>query len=392
VTDWNASPFPDDQKPGSRANGLDPHPPWDYPEDPWQPIFMSSLQGLAVPRRGWIVPDWLPALETTGFSGSGALGKTLISMQLATAAVLGVHWFNIPLRQMRVAALLCEDRPNDVHLRQANDINPAYHCDFADLGNLLVLPRRSHPRNRLAIFDRDGICHPTPFFAQLQREVVDFGAELVIIDTKSDVFLGNQNDEDQARTFVRQICDPIAEAIRGGVLLLSHPSRAGKREGTGESGSVQWDAAFRCRWYLEAALDDEAANPDRRILRRAKSNFAARDHTLELRWQAGVFVRTDDPAESGLDATARHNKADRVFLALVEKAAKQGRLISDANSSPRYAPKMFAGDRTGSEGLKLRDLEGAMNRLFSRNEIRVDETGPAWRPKRTIAKVEHGIG
>lgn len=385
----DADPFGDRAR--ARPNGVDRDPPWDHPEDPWQPLDLPSLQGLPVPRRGWIVPGWLPENETTGFSGSGGLGKTLLSMQLATAAALGRHWLGIPLGQMRVVALLCEDRPADVHIRQANDINPHYGCDFSDLSNLLILPRRSHPRNRLAIFDRDGICHPTPFFDQLLREVQLFGAKLAIIDTKSDVFLGDQNDEDQARTFVRLICDQIAEAIGGAVLLLAHPSRAGKREGTGESGSVQWDAAFRGRWYLEPGRPDaiEPADPDRRILRRVKTNFAQPDAEIELRWRVGVFERTDDPAESRLDTTARHIKAERVFLALFDKIAKQGRPLSEIKQSPRYAPKVMVRE-IDREGLSMRDFEAAMDRLFSKGTIRAVPIGKPSEGKFTIARVDRG--
>jgi RecA-family ATPase len=360
---------------------------WVYPEDPWEALYLPSLQNLDAPRRRWVVDQWLPALETTGFSGAGGQGKTLVAMQLAAAAALGRHWFNIALPRLKVFALLCEDRRDDVHIRQVN-INRLYDCDFADLENLLVYPRRSHPRNRLMIFDRDGIGHPTPFFFQLLREVAEFGAELVILDTRADLFLGNQNDEDQARTFVRQVCDRIAEETGGAVLLLYHPSRAGKREGSGESGSVQWDGAFRCRWFLEdsASEDGAAAGRHARILTRVKSNFALRDETIELKWDEGVFIRTDTPAPAGFAASAKQQKADRVFLALFDKVSGQGRQLSSTKQSPRYAPKIFA-QQDDREGLTTRDFERAMERLFGQNKIRMVPHGTPSKGMRAIARV-----
>jgi RecA-family ATPase len=360
--------------------------PWHYPEDPWEAINLTSLQDRAVPRRHWIVDQWLPALETTGFSGSGATGKTLAAMQLATAGALGRHWFKIAVPQIKVFALLCEDRPDDVHIRQVT-INRLYECDFADLENLLVYPRRSHPRNRLMIFDRDGVGHPAPFFFQLLREIPSFGAELTILDTRADLFLGNQNDEDQARTFVRLICDRIAEETGGAVLLLSHPSRAGKREGTGESGSVQWDAAFRSRWYLENKPSEDGAPSRRaRILTRVKSNFAEHDETMELAWDDGVLIRTDAPAPAGFAVSARQQKAQRVFLALFDKITAQGRSLSDTKQSSRYAPKIMGRD-PDREGMAVRDFETAMERLFSQNAIRIEPYGPPSKGQTTIVKV-----
>jgi RecA-family ATPase len=367
--------------------GIGPSP-WVYPEDPWEALYVPVLQDLHVPRRRWVVDQWLPALETTGFSGAGGKGKTLTAMQLATTAALGMHWFKIGLARIRVFALLCEDRRDDVHIRQVK-INQHYDCDFADLENLLVYPRRSHPRNRLMIFDRDGIGHPTPFFFQLLREVTEFGAELTILDTRADLFLGNQNDEDQARTFVRLICDRIAEETRGAVLLLYHPSRAGTREGTGESGSVQWDAAFRSRWFLEGTQSDadQPADPQARILTRVKSNFSQVDEAIELKWDDGVLIRTDTPAPVGFAASAKQAKADRVFLLLFDKITAQGRPLSETKQSPRYAPKLMARD-ADHEGLTMRDFAAAMQRAFDKNVIRVEPYGKPSDGKFAIARVD----
>ena len=95
------------------------------------------------------------------------------------------------------------------------------------------------------MFDQDGELHTTTFFDQLLAELKAFGARLTVLDGRSDIFRGNQNDEHQARTFVRKVTDRIAEETEGYVVMIFQPSRAGRVDGTGESGSVQWDAAFR---------------------------------------------------------------------------------------------------------------------------------------------------
>jgi hypothetical protein len=99
---------------------------------------VPRLQNVTPPRRLWTVDQWLPTLETTGFTGGGGQGKTLTAMQLATAKALGLHWFGIALPCCKVFALLCEDsvfrrRPHPPAQHQ-----PAHDCDFADLENMLV--------------------------------------------------------------------------------------------------------------------------------------------------------------------------------------------------------------------------------------------------------------
>jgi RecA-family ATPase len=362
-------------------------PSWLYPEDPWEPLYAPNLQDLAVPRRGWVVSQWLPALETTNYTAAGGAGKTLVAMMLATAAALGQPWFNIDMPRIKVFALLCEDRRDDVHIRQVN-INRHYDCDFADLKNLLTYPRRSHPRNRLMIFDRDGVGHFTPFFFQLLREVKEFGVELTILDTRADLFLGNQNDEDQARTFVRLVTDRIAEETRGATLLLSHPSRVGAREGTGQSGSVQWDAAFRSRWYQQdKPTDDKSADPYARTLTRVKSNFALRDETIEMKWEDGVFIRTDTPAPAGVVASIARSKAERVFLELVARTIAEGQHLSNSPNAGNYAPKVFVG-RADSERVSRRDFVDAMKSLFVQKKIRMVPHGPPSRGSVRIAMIE----
>jgi hypothetical protein len=370
------------------TNGHDPKTPWEYGEDPWEPLPLSRLQDLPAPRRGWAVDQWLPDLETTGFSGAGGQGKTLVAMMLATAASLGLHWFGIPLAPMRVFALLCEDRQNDVHIRQVS-INRHYNCDFRDLENLTVYPRRSHPRNRLMIFDRDRMGHETPFFNQVLRELGKTRPNVTILDTRADLFLGDQNDEDQARTFVRLVCDRIAEVTGGAVLLLYHPSRSGIRLATGESGSVQWDAAFRSRWFLQPKiLEDEEQPKDlfARVLTRVKSNFSARDENIELKWDAGAFIRTDKPA-ADYGAGFRQQQAERVFRNLMKEYEKQKLPLSNNPTSRSYAPRVFS-KAVHREGLTMRDFAGAMAAGFHQGWLKLIQIGKPSHQRFAIHLVE----
>jgi RecA-family ATPase len=221
------------------------------------------------------------------------------------------------------------------------------------------------------------------------EQVKGFGAGLTILDTRADLFLGNQNDEDQARTFVRLVTDRIAEETGGACMLLYHPSRTGLRDGSGESGSVQWDATFRSRMFqgFIKPEGDTPEDPYARVLIRKKSSFAARDEEIQMKWEDGVFIRTDKPASTGISASIAKQRAERVFLELVSKTATEGQHVSASSNSGNYAPKVFAG-RSDSERVTKRDFAAVMKSLFVEKKIRLEPYGPPSRGTTHIVKID----
>jgi hypothetical protein len=166
-------------------------PPWDHPLEIFPKFnFLSPPQ---ISERQWAIPDWLLMRETVGFGGAGAQGKTLLMSMLATAAPLGTGCLGLPIKQMKAALVLLEDREEDVELRQRN-ICKALRCQQADLTDkLLIMPRRDCDFNYLAIFDRrTDELHLTTFFHQLLSELKEFGAKFVVIDGRADVFWGTR--------------------------------------------------------------------------------------------------------------------------------------------------------------------------------------------------------
>jgi len=145
--------------------------------------------------------------------------------------------------------------------------------------------------------------------------------------------------------------------------------------GTGLSGSTAWNNSVRSRLYLERQKGKNAEpdeDPDARVLRRMKANYAGINDEIRCRWVNGVLV----PEESGgwLDAKARDGQAEQVFLAIMRRLAQQGMDVSP-NPSRAFAPALF-GRRDDAEGLKPRDFERAMHRLLTAGKLRVDEDGP----------------
>lgn len=357
--------------------------PWDHPVEPLNHILDTTK--IPPHERPWLIKDWIPLLETTGLGGPGGKGKTLLAQMLATASPLGSEWLGLPVAQTKAALVLCEDRSDDVLWRQ-RDINRRYRSAAINLANRLrIYPRRDNLHNYLAVFDRDDELHETTFFSQLLTDLKTFADGqplLTVLDTRTDVFWGKQNDERHARLFVRRICDQIARETNGATILIYQPSLTGMREQTGTSGSVQWDAAFRARLYLDRYIADTKDNddPKRRTLTLLKANHAEEDKTLDLRWDQGIFIRQEefDANTPAYQIAAHAGHAQNIFRSFFPDAAKRAPYLSAKDQSPYYAPKKIAtayrlSPTKNKTKISTQDLDRAMWQLIDAKEFEIAE-------------------
>jgi RecA-family ATPase len=352
--------------------------------DPFVPIDLYNWDHVPIPERHWLVRDWIPMAKVTGLYGPGGEGKTTLVQMLMTATALSKDWLGLPVRPVKSLGIFCEDDLEDLIIRQ-HDINQFYGCRFGDLVEDLMLCPRLGCDNLLMTFE-GGQPKLTTFFHQVRNLALEFGAELVTIDTASDVFGGDQNNATQARQFVQYALGSIARDIKGAVVLCAHPSRSGQRGGGGDSGSVQWDAAFRSRLYFATPEQegDEELDLDARVLTRKKSNFARRDEQIQLRWRDGVFVGKGQSTTGFVGSIERRN-VEKVFLDLLDKMTDENRPVSVSSSSGNYAPKVFS-RRSPAERSDYgrKDLERAMERLFSARQITNSQYG---KPSDTTTRI-----
>ena len=334
---------------------------------------------MLVPERRWLVRDWIPFGYVTALYGDGGTGKSLLAQMLGTATAIGQPWLDIetagPIRSL---AVLCEDDLDELQRRQEN-INRLYGCRFGDLGLVRWLPRLGYD-NLLMSFDRSGRGVLTPFFEQVRQAALELQAQLLIVDTAADVFGGNENIRPQVRQFIQAALGRLAREMNGAVLLCAHPSVTGMANGTGTGGSTGWSNTVRSRLYLGRPEPDEdeeeSAAPDDslRVLTRKKANLASSGETVELRWENGVFVTTQERVDSftmgSLGGMVRA-RAERVFLQLLDALTREGRHVNDAARGSIFAPAIFA-KRPEREGLKRGDFSAAMERLFAGGAIKVE--------------------
>jgi RecA-family ATPase len=192
------------------------------------------------------------------------------------------------------------------------------------------------------------------------------------LTTSLTFYAANENSRPEARQFIG-LLRRLAIDFDLTVLLLAHPSLTGLNSGSGTSGSTAWSNSVRSRLYLERRKDGDGQepDPDLRVLRLKKANYARAGAEIGLRWQAGRF-NLDGPA-GGFDKLAADAKADAIFLELVARFEREGRDVS-ASPSPSYAPKVFA-EHPDAKGLTARALRAAMDRLFTAKRPRSKPPG-----------------
>jgi len=260
--------------------------------DPSEPIDVGDLSGEPKPRE-WLVKEWIPLGQVTNLSGDGGVGKTLVTQQLLYSAGLGLEWLGIEVPATRGLGVFCEDDQDELHRR---------HIDIkADLGHAVGNPftdtwiwPRVGSENILVTFDREGKPATSPFFQKIESFVMEKRVGLLILDNAADLFGGNEIIRAQVNYFVKAVCGGLIKRAKEAgftltVVLLSHPSQAGRNTGTGESGSTAWNNAVRSRLYLTKAED---GLPEQRVLTRKKANYAASgdDVRLDLIWKDGVLT------------------------------------------------------------------------------------------------------
>jgi putative DNA primase/helicase len=223
-------------------------PPQEDDLPPPRVICPTIFEGRTPPPRRWVAPQWIPYEVVTGLYGDGGVGKTLLAQQLQTGTSLGSSWVGLPVEQVASLGVYCENGENDLWRRQ-EDINVTYATDNAALSLKHWMPRLGED-NILMTFTHKGVGELTTFHRHVLEAALDLKARLVIIDTASDTFGGNENDRGQVRQFVQRALGQIALRIDGALVCCAHPSRAGLSSGEGDSGSTGWSNAFRSRAYL----------------------------------------------------------------------------------------------------------------------------------------------
>lgn len=238
------------------------------------------------PPRKWILPDWLPQGEISSLIGDGGLGKSLLSIQLAMAVASNTKFLNLQVeKQIPVLLVACEDTYEELH-RRITSIHSAQFDFLTNLDIPLYFWSRVGENNLLAYQDH-ALIKPGPFAKELKETLLQMGTghKLIIFDTLSDIFAGNENDRTVVNLFVKYTLSRIIKNHNTTILFTAHPSKSSK-EAKEASGSTAWNAVVRNRWAL---YRHENPNLDVCVLERRKSNYSPSGEAITLQWNSGAF-------------------------------------------------------------------------------------------------------
>ena len=344
-------------------------------------INIAAWDGAMAPEREWVVQDRVPLKNVTLLSGEGGVGKSIVSLHLAVATVLGRDWLSTLPTPGPALVVCCEDDADELHRRLDRIVEHYSATCSATYGELkdMYLLSLAGQNAVLAAPNRNGLVQATKLFGRIHEAACDIRPRLIVLDNSADVFAGNENDRAEVRQFVTLLRD-MAISANAGMLLTSHPSLTGISSGTGLSGSTAWNASVRSRLYFKRAKTekDEEPDPDLRVLEVMKSNYGPVGEMVTVRWKDGLFLPV--AGASSLEKLAAEQKAEQLFLTLLDRFTRQGRNTCEKPSAPTYAPTLFAKESEARElSIRKADFEGAMRKLFAAEKICLEPYGPRCR-------------
>ena len=230
--------------------------------DPGWLINPAEWEGKPITPREWIVPQYIPHPTVTLLYGDGAVGKSLLALQLAVGRAVAREWIGLNPEPGRTIYFSAEDDADEMH-RRLDDIRQFYGMSYAQIGEGLRLHDSVGADAVLCGWKR-GVIEQTTVMQQLSANIDEYRPELVIIDTLADTYPGDENDRAQARQFIGML-KQVARTRRCSFLVLAHPSLSGLNTGRGTSGSTGWSNSVRSRLYFQTAKANDGSEPNKKI-------------------------------------------------------------------------------------------------------------------------------
>lgn len=334
-------------------------------------IKWRELANRRPPEFAWILEHWL-SWHPTLLSGRGGIGKSLLVQQIATGLAIGRPLWGTSTGPVRVLYWACEDDTNEIWRRQ-DRICQELRVGFDDIDNLFIDARCGLDNTVFATeFSKPGW---TALYAELQAQVNDYKADVLVLDNIAQVFGGNENDRHHVTAFLNGIVGLVRDRPFCPI-ILGHIAKSPTSE---FSGSTAWENAARMRWYLADKLPDEGgADPTepataRRFLCKRKTNYSAQDY-VEFAFENGVLApAAQGEAEHDSSGYLRKAQARRVVQSAVELLAARGIHCSDEPGRNYLVSKVL--EFRLSEGLNKQQLVAGMADLIADGILNRAEVG-----------------
>ncbi len=335
----------------------------------------TRWHGKTPPARDWMIQDLALRKTVCLFNGPGSAGKSLLMLQLLTAAAVGGEWLGHGVPHVKSFGLFGEDPEDEIH-RRMEKVAGYYGTTLGDLDDIEMVS--SDVISDVALYrgnPKGGVGSFTPLWRSIRELCRDEGRQLIVIDNVMMVFQGNQNAPDQVTHFMSGLKELAAE-VNGLVMLIQHPSADGMATKSGESGARAWSNAARSRLFLTFPdeLDQlEGEESNERIHHTRKNNYGAPKKGLRVEWRDGVFVPLTIGAGGQLASWEFGELAGKIVAAIREMAA-MGQEVSLTFGSPRHIATVL-GKKPEWRRYTWQHIDEAASWLVKNRRLRVDETG-----------------
>lgn len=302
----------------------------DYPP----PLRLGALMKLDLPEPQWIWDGLVLEGEVNLLYGEGGAGKSLLTLHLGIDVAAGRPCMGEETLWRPVLALFCEDSESAVQHR-------AHTCLQArKLGDGAKLPFhlwcKPSGETYLAVINDNGEVEERPMLHRLRAELHRIGpGALVILDSMADLFAMNENLRLPVNAAMKQVLGTICRDYEATILVLAHPSKASRIDGSNYSGSTAFNNAVRQRLTLSIELEEPGLyceGPPPRTLSVAKSNAGAMK-TLTL-WYYGADIQPL-PKDAATTAKDARQAVETTVLELIDRdvrVVKQNGNVGDART------------------------------------------------------------
>jgi RecA-family ATPase len=368
-----------------------PNGPWKSEEakpsiEPFITVDASSWHGKVRPTREWLDQrSLIPHASVTNFTGIGAVGKTLLMLQLCVSCVTSSNWLGATVRSGPALFYSAEEPIEEMHIR-CDEICEAENI-FLDAVKGLHIIDLSQVENATLIRgdNRTGMAGPTDLFRRLEKTLALIRPVVLILDNRGLLVTGNESDRNIAATAMR-LLRLLADKHQCAIILLSHPSKGGKGDGDGSSGSTAWFATGRSALNMERPQkeDGEVADKKARTLTSQKANYAEEGTTVNLRWEFNRFICTDKvpTADDGIGVMS---KVERVYLDLLRLTTAQGFTFTP-NAAPKEFGRMSKEKRHGFNSIWFSKAQEA---LLDRGRLHLVDGRKSGRSVKIVAEVDY---
>ena len=323
----------------------------------------TELEAREVPERRWFIENWLSADEgyTVLYSGRGGTGKSATIIDLMRSLATGEPWCGMEIKRGAKSMYIgCEDSEEELTRRVQRRMGTQGRVPTG----IIRLVSRLGMENVLCSVGKDGKLKAEPFYKELRKQAKAFfkaDGGVLILDTLSDIFSGNENDRSHVSQFVKYQLNRLGRDVGVAIVVLAHPAKGGSQNGQGFSGSTAWEGAFRCRWELNYQKADKVDGLLELVL--AKSNSTKPGQKILLENRNGVhFV---------VDGCTADNWVKEELLRLIGEAYVEGAPFGRGKRSARPIESVKIKDVISEEFLSEAEISDMVSEMLSERMIEV---------------------